>query len=234
MPPLYNCSEYSNCCNQFQTLNDAWNKWCISKIIDISFRMWLYHIHLCDATFLRTKTGDKFRKSNIPLERIAYWPKSTVEYWSVSNFFKWNILSSAKYHKINYTRIGGNNMAKFIHHQILANTLILKVKRNENISDFFPIDILLINICLAPVSVYQFEFDLWQGERHAQREAGKEVQVTCSLTAGEQCQSCSKARWTIPIFPCRYMGAKGCNVNVILCTSTFYRTVYCFGSGSRN
>ena len=33
-------------------------------------------------------------------------------------------------------------MAKFIHHQILVNTLILKLKWNENISVIFPIDIL--------------------------------------------------------------------------------------------
>ena len=118
-------------------------------------------------------------------------------------------------------------MAKFIHHQILANTLILKVKRNENISVFFSYWYSInghgvINICLAPVSVYQFEFDLWPGERHARSEAGTEVRMTRSLTAGEQCQSCSKARWTIPIFPCHYIGAKVCNVNVILRTSTFF------------
>ena len=42
-------------------------------------------------------------------------------------------------------------MAKFIYYQILANTLIIKLKQNENISVHFPIDILLmvINICLA-------------------------------------------------------------------------------------
>ena len=28
--------------------------------------------------------------SNIPLGRIAYWPKCTVDYWSVSNSFKSN------------------------------------------------------------------------------------------------------------------------------------------------
>ena len=44
--------------------------------------------------------------------------------------------------KRNYAGIGGNNMDKFIHHQILANTLILKLKWNENVSVIFPIDIL--------------------------------------------------------------------------------------------
>ena len=56
----------------------------------------------------------------------------------------WNIQSLAKHHKINYTGIGGNNMTKFIYYQILANTLILKLKRNENVSAILPIDILFM------------------------------------------------------------------------------------------
>ena len=35
---------------------------------------------------------------------------------------------SIKYHKINYTGIRGNNLPQFIYYQILANTLILKLK----------------------------------------------------------------------------------------------------------
>ena len=42
--------------------------------------------------------------------------------------FKWNIQSMANYPRIIYTAIGGNNMAKFIHYQKLANILILKLK----------------------------------------------------------------------------------------------------------
>ena len=41
--------------------------------------------------------------------------------------------------------IGGNNMATFIHYQILANTLIiLKLRKNENIVAILPINILLM------------------------------------------------------------------------------------------
>ena len=54
-----------------------------------------------------------------------------------------DIKSLAKYHKINYTGTDGNNMDKFIDYQILANTLILKLEYNENISaTIFPTDIL--------------------------------------------------------------------------------------------
>ena len=42
--------------------------------------------------------------------------------------FKWNIQSMANYPRIIYTAIGGNNMAKFIHYQKLANILLLKLK----------------------------------------------------------------------------------------------------------
>ena len=42
--------------------------------------------------------------------------------------FKWNIQPMAKYPRIIYTAIGGNNMSKFIHYQKLANMLILKLK----------------------------------------------------------------------------------------------------------
>ena len=46
-----------------------------------------------------------------------------MDYRSVSNSIKWNIQSMVKYSK-DYTGISGNNMVKFIHYQILANTLI--------------------------------------------------------------------------------------------------------------
>ena len=63
---------------------------------------------------------------------------------------------------MNYTRIGSNDMAKFIYYQILANTLILKLKQNENISVLFSYWYSLngsgvINMCLA--NVCQFEPD---------------------------------------------------------------------------
>ena len=51
-----------------------------------------------------------------------------MDYWSVSNSFK------AEYPKLNYTGIGGKNMAKFISYQITTKTLMLKLKKNENIS----------------------------------------------------------------------------------------------------
>ena len=46
-------------------------------------------------------------------------------------FFKWNIQSLAKYHKITYTGISGNTMAKFIT-KILTNTLIFTLILNKN------------------------------------------------------------------------------------------------------
>ena len=49
--------------------------------------------------------------------------------WSVSTFLKWNIQALAKYQKkINNTSFGGNNIAKFIAYQILADTLIIKLR----------------------------------------------------------------------------------------------------------
>ena len=65
-----------------------------------------------------------------------------MDHQSVSNSFKWDIESLAKYPTINFTGIGGNNMDKFIDYQILASTLILKLKKNENINTIFPTDIL--------------------------------------------------------------------------------------------
>ena len=50
----------------------------------------------------------------------------------------------AKYPKINYTGISGNNIAKFIYYQILVNKLLFKLKHNENIIVIYPIDILLM------------------------------------------------------------------------------------------
>ena len=48
-------------------------------------------------------------------------------------FFKWNIQSLAKYLKINYIGFSGNNIAKFMHYQMLANKLISKLTWNENL-----------------------------------------------------------------------------------------------------
>ena len=42
-----------------------------------------------------------------------------------------------------HTGVGGNNIAKFIDYQILADTLIVKLKWNESISEILPINILL-------------------------------------------------------------------------------------------
>ena len=58
---------------------------------------------------------------NIPLEKITYWLVAYCAHWSVSNSFKCNIRSSAKYHKINCTGIGGNNMAKSIYLHTFRN-----------------------------------------------------------------------------------------------------------------
>ena len=69
--------------------------------------------------------------------------------WSGNNFLSeiFNHLQNTK--KINCT---GNFTAKFIDYHILANTLILKLKYNENVSTILPIDILLkdMNFCQAP------------------------------------------------------------------------------------
>ena len=65
---------------------------------------------------------------NIQLERIAYWRRCTVDWLLVSKQFCQVQYSVAKYEKKNYTGIGGNNMAKFIMYQLLANILILKFK----------------------------------------------------------------------------------------------------------
>ena len=67
-----------------------------------------------------------------------------VYYWSVSNSVKWNNQLLSEYHKVYYTGIHGNNMAKFIHYLILANTVISKLKWNQNVSVIFPIYILLM------------------------------------------------------------------------------------------
>ena len=55
-----------------------------------------------------------------------------------------HIQSLTKYQKRNCTGFGGNNIAKCIDDQILANTLILKLKYNENINVILPTDILLM------------------------------------------------------------------------------------------
>ena len=45
--------------------------------------------------------------------------------------------------KINYTGLCDNNITKVIDYQILADTLMIKLKKNENRSVFLPIKILL-------------------------------------------------------------------------------------------
>ena len=70
--------------------------------------------------------------------------RCSVDYWSVSNSVKWNNQLLAKKPKVYYTGIHGNNMAKFIHYLILANTVISKLKWNQNVSVIFPIYILLM------------------------------------------------------------------------------------------
>ena len=67
------------------------------------------------------------------------------DYCNLKNYhsldsFRWNIQSLAEYHKINFTGISGNNITKFIYYKISANTLILKLKLNENISAILAID----------------------------------------------------------------------------------------------
>ena len=92
---------------------------------------------------------------NILLERLTYWPVVHSVLWSVSKFLKWNIQSLAKYLKKNYAGFSGNNIAKFIDYQILADTLIIKVEKNEKhkCHSFYWYSISgrgVINICLAP------------------------------------------------------------------------------------
>ena len=64
--------------------------------------------------------------------KLVYGPgcptKITGHYWLVGNSFKCDIQSLAKYPTINITGIAGNNIDKLIDYQILANTLILKLK----------------------------------------------------------------------------------------------------------
>ena len=55
-------------------------------------------------------------------------PKYIVDYWSVNNFFKWDIQSLEKCPTKKFTEIGANTMDTFRDFQILANTLILKLK----------------------------------------------------------------------------------------------------------
>ena len=58
--------------------------------------------------------------------------------------FKVEYQSLVKYLKRNYTDFSGNNIAKFIEYQILTDTLITKLKWDENLSVILPINILLI------------------------------------------------------------------------------------------
>ena len=64
--------------------------------------------------------------------KLVYGPgcptKITGHYWLVGNSSKCDIQSLAKYPTINITGIAGNNIDKLIDYQILANTLILKLK----------------------------------------------------------------------------------------------------------
>ena len=71
--------------------------------------------------------------------KIPYWPGVHYVLLSVSNFFKWDIQSLAKNKKVNSVSFGGNNITKFIACQVLANTLILKLKLNKNIIVISPL-----------------------------------------------------------------------------------------------
>ena len=51
-----------------------------------------------------------------------------MQYWLVSNSLKWNIQALAKYITINLSGIGGSNINKLTDYELIANTLILKVK----------------------------------------------------------------------------------------------------------
>ena len=63
--------------------------------------------------------SSKFEKGKIDLVKVKSF---ILDYWSVNNSFnfKWNIQSLAKYYKIKYTGIGGNDMD-----ELLGNALIL-------------------------------------------------------------------------------------------------------------
>ena len=54
------------------------------------------------------------------------------------------------YSIIDYIGFGDNNIVKFIDFQILADTLIIKVKLNENINVILSNGRRVINICLVP------------------------------------------------------------------------------------
>ena len=51
-------------------------------------------------------------------------------------------LQPCQKNKINCIAFSGNNIAKFIDYQILTNTLVLKLKKNENKSVILPTGIL--------------------------------------------------------------------------------------------
>ena len=87
-----------------------------------------------------------------------------VDYWSVSNSVKLNNQLLAKKPRVYFIGIHGNNMAKFIHYLILANTVISKLKWNQNVSVIFPYLYSInghevSNFYLAPWSLSQLEYD---------------------------------------------------------------------------
>ena len=63
--------------------------------------------------------------------------------------------------KIKYTGFVGNNIAKFIDYQILANEVEIEWKDSSNSSYWYSINGHGVsNFCLASWSIYDFEFDL--------------------------------------------------------------------------
>ena len=111
----------------------------------------------------RTTNVDSMTINRISMGRMALifsfyfifntcWPKCTADYWSVSNSFNWNIQSLAKYHKIKYTGICGNNMARFIYHIYYIDIKVgIEWKRKCPSSYWYSINGHgVVNICLAP------------------------------------------------------------------------------------